>query len=252
MINLVIVDDERIMRRGIEKIVRENLAEYTIAGMAASGTECLNLLETVRADLLLVDIRMPNMNGLELIKTLRESGSDVGFIIMSGYDDFFYCREAMKYNAIDYILKPLDKSELVAALRSYAQSCKRHGRGASQGEPEGNVAGAGHRDERRVIRQIKEFVQKNYAYEITLKTLSENVFLNPVYISYLFKKETGLTFTDYLTRYRVEKSKIILKDLARGVKEVAGAAGFGSARHFSATFKRLTGRTPTEYRRDLS
>jgi YesN/AraC family two-component response regulator len=206
----------------------------------------------VRADLLLVDIRMPNMDGLELIRTLRESGSDIGFIILSGYDDFFYCREAMKYDAFDYILKPVDKNEIVSALRSYAQSRTRKDGAPPEGEPQGSVAGAGCRDERRVIREIKDFVQRNFSSEITLKTLSARVFLNPVYISYLFKKETGLTFTDYLTRYRVEKSKIILKDLARGVKEVAGAAGFGSARHFAVTFKRLTGRTPTEYRRDLS
>ena len=103
--------------RGLSVLIDWEKEGFEIAGTAANGLEAIRFLKNNEVDLILADIRMPAMSGLELLEKLRTEGiSDAYFIILSGYSDFEYARKALQYGCMDYILKPVRKTELIAAL----------------------------------------------------------------------------------------------------------------------------------------
>ena len=119
MLRVLLVDDEPFILRGMEELIDWKQEGFEIAGTASNGEEAFCFLENNNIDLILTDIKMPIMDGLELLKMIRnsESHKDVFFIILSGYADFQYAQEAIKYTCTDYILKPVEKDKLIQALR---------------------------------------------------------------------------------------------------------------------------------------
>ena len=119
MLRVLLVDDEPFILRGMKELIDWKNEGFEIVGSAADGEEALLFLQNHDADLILADIKMPIMDGLELLRKLRisEKYRDIYFIILSGYADFQYAQEAIKYACNDYILKPVEKEKLVQALR---------------------------------------------------------------------------------------------------------------------------------------
>ncbi len=119
MLRVLLVDDEPFILRGMEELIDWKNEGFEIAGTAANGEEALRCLQDNNIDLILADIKMPVMDGLEMLRKLRTSGKyrDVYFIILSGYADFKYAQEAIKYICTDYILKPVEKEKLIQALQ---------------------------------------------------------------------------------------------------------------------------------------
>lgn len=117
MLRILFVDDEPFILQGLSVLIDWEKEGFEIAGTAANGLEAIRFLKNNEVDLILADIRMPAMSGLELLEKLRTEGiSDAYFIILSGYSDFEYARKALQYGCMDYILKPVRKTELIAAL----------------------------------------------------------------------------------------------------------------------------------------
>lgn len=112
MYSVLVVDDEIRQREAVIKSEEWEKAGFNVVGDAENGIEALELLETLEPDLILTDIKMPLMTGLELASRVREIRPATKLVILSGYDDFEYAQEAFKYNVIRYLLKPISASEL--------------------------------------------------------------------------------------------------------------------------------------------
>ena len=110
MITILIVDDEKLERRGIRFLLKREEGEFQILE-ATNGKDALGVLESNHVDILFSDVKMPYMNGLELTKAVREDHPDMEIVIFSGYNDFSYAREALRYGVVDYVLKPVDPEE---------------------------------------------------------------------------------------------------------------------------------------------
>lgn len=122
MINILIVDDEPFIRQGLKILINWEQYGYKIVGEAANGLEAIKELEKNEIDLIVADIKMPEMNGIELIEYVRENISDkIKFIVLSGYYEFEYAKKAIKYGVTDYILKPIQKDELIKTLLSFKE-----------------------------------------------------------------------------------------------------------------------------------
>src|SRR5690606_36372487 len=118
---VLIVDEEIFVRKGLINLLNWSALQYEIIGEAENGAQALPLIEQLQPDLVIVDIRMPVLDGLGLIRQVNESeGHQPMFIILSGYPDFSYAQQAFRYNVSDYILKPVDEQELTAALQRIA------------------------------------------------------------------------------------------------------------------------------------
>jgi len=123
MYKVLIVDDEIFVRKGLINLMDWTSLQYEICGEAENGLEAIGLIEQLKPDLVIADIRMPVLDGLALIKRVKEEGEHQPlFIIVSGYHDFSYAQQALRYNVQDYILKPVDEEELESTLRKLAST----------------------------------------------------------------------------------------------------------------------------------
>ncbi|ANE48387.1 hypothetical protein SY83_21250 [Paenibacillus swuensis] len=244
MLEVMIVEDEMKIREGIRKVV-ECVEGYKVTAEASDGASALNQIRGgISADLLISDIRMEGMSGLEMIKEIRETGLNLRVLIISGYGDFQYARLALRYGVADYLLKPVNHIELTQFLMNYKKERTSQLPVPSSASEENQ--GLGH--ERKIIKEVKAMIQQKLAEEITLRSVADQVFLNPKYLSVLFKSETGTNFSDYVEACRMEKAKKLIRDTHLKVYEIAGMCGYNNPKHFMVVFKQQTGMTPSEYR----
>ena len=121
MLRLMIVDDEQIIREALSEMVDYQSIGYELVATAKNGMEALDTIRDEYPDVVVTDIRMPFINGLELIDRSRKSDSNITFVLLSGYGEFEYAKEAMKYGVRHYLLKPTDKRELIETLIAIRQ-----------------------------------------------------------------------------------------------------------------------------------
>ena len=239
-LRVLLVDDEIMIREGFKKLFDWEAHGCIVAGEAADGMEALAKIDTLNPDIVIMDINIPIMNGLKVIKMSRIKHPDTAFIIVSGYDDFSYCREALRLKITDYILKPVNYEEFGTCIDNLKISMYME-----------NVSQEPEEQEERIINSITRFIQEHLAEEMSLSVLSEEFHMNPQYISQLFKNEIGVGFLAYLTSIRMEKAKKLLLSTSLSIGEVAEQSGYGDYRVFTKVFKKSEGITPSQYRRDF-
>ena len=241
-LRVLLVDDEVMIREGFKQLFDWQAHDCEVVGEACDGMEALTQIDTLRPDIVIMDINIPIMNGLKVIQLCRIKHPNTAFVIVSGYDDFSYCREALRLQITDYILKPVNYEEFGTCIDSLKISLFEQ-RVSSAAEPE--------KQEERAITGITRYLQEHLAEEISLSVLAEQFHLNPQYISQLFKSEIGVNFLVYLTNIRMEKAKKLLLSTALSIAEVAEQSGYGDYRVFTKVFKKSEGITPSQYRRDF-
>lgn len=241
-LRVLLVDDEIMIREGFKRLFDWEAHDCEVVGEAADGMEALTQIDTLHPDIVIMDINIPIMNGLKVIQLSRMKHPNTAFVIVSGYDDFSYCREALRLQITDYILKPVNYEEFGTCIDNLKISLFEQ-RVSDAAEPE--------KQEERTITGITRYLQEHLAEEISLSVLAEQFHLNPQYISQLFKSEIGVNFLAYLTNIRMEKAKKLLLATSLSIAEVADQAGYRDYRVFTKVFKKSEGITPSQYRRDF-
>lgn len=239
-LRVLLVDDEIMIREGFKRLFDWEGHDCQVVGEAADGMEALTKIDSLQPDITIMDINIPIMNGLKVIQLARIKHPDMAFVIVSGYDDFAYCREALRLQITDYILKPVNYEEFGACIDHLKIALFR--RGASRTEQT---------QEERPIQALVRYLQEHLGEDVTLAVLAEEFHLSAQYISQLFKSEIGVNFLTYLTNIRMEKAKNLLLTTPLSVAEVSEQAGYGDYRVFTKVFKKNEGVTPSQYRRDF-
>ncbi|MEC0232563.1 response regulator transcription factor [Paenibacillus alba] len=254
MIQILLVEDELNLRSRFRKLLEDVIGGCKVTGEASNGLEALEWLKTNTVDAVITDIRMKDMNGIELMKRLKEQSPLMPVVIISGYSDFGFAREALRYEVTDYLLKPVDRVELTQVIQKIAK--KINGLTpvsdhkdvhtlplAEQGIVDNPIV-----EERQIIRRIKEIIALRLEQDISLQYLAEQVNLNHRYLSVLFKTETGENLSDYVTQCRIEKAKNLIKHTQLKIQDISRLVGYPNAKYFMSVFKQTVGSTPTEYR----
>ena len=182
------------------------------------------------------------MNGLKVISLSRIKHPDIAFVIVSGYDDFSYCREALRLQITDYILKPVNYEEFGSCIDNLKISLF---------EKQISADREAEKQDERTITSITRYLQEHLSEDLSLAVLSEKFHLNAQYISQLFKNEIGVNFLTYFTSIRMERAKKLLLSTSLSVAEVAERSGYGDYRVFTKVFKKNEGITPSQYRREF-
>ena len=164
---------------------------------------------------------------------------------MSAYSDFEYARTALRLGVADYILKPVKKEELEKVLKTLSQHKEKKNL-----HPEIQETCVQKKENKNVIENIMEYIQKHYYENINVSELAEMYYLNDTYLSTLFKEKTGWTLKSYLESVRIEKAKSLLKSRDYTIAYVASAVGYTDPNYFSKVFKRYTDLTPRQFRDD--
>ena len=241
-LSVLLVDDEIMIREGFKRLFDWEAHDCEVVGEAADGMEAMTQIDILRPDIVIMDINIPIMNGLKVIQLSRIKHPDIAFVIVSGYDDFSYCREALRLQITDYILKPVNYEEFGTCIDNLKISLFER-RMSTVEEPQ--------KQEERTINGITRYLQEHLSEEMSLSVLAEEFHLNAQYISQLFKSEIGVGFLAYLTNIRMEKAKKLLLSTQLSVAEVAEQSGYGDYRVFTKVFKKAEGITPSQFRRDF-
>lgn len=233
---IVVVDDEWIIREGIRKLFQWEKYGCHLAGEAADGLEAVEIVEEKQPDILIIDINLPILSGLKVIRKLKDTVPGLDIIVISGYDDFKYCQEALKLQVADYLLKPIDYEELGEIIEALREK-------RAEKRPEEIL----YTGDSRLISRVIGYIREHAAEEISLDILSREFHVGAAYISKKFKQETGRNYYEYLTGIRMEQAKELLRGTDRTVTEVAELVGFRDYRVFSKSFKEREGMTPREF-----
>lgn len=235
MFNVLVVDDESVQREGIKDLISQYRFPFQVLE-AENGMSAERILVRNAIDILITDVRMPLMDGLELCKQARKTQQDLKIVICSGYDEFEYARSAIRLGVMNYLLKPLVREEFLQVMEDITQ-IRPYG-----GHDEQETM------ESKVIRQVKEYVKDNHQRDISLSEAAHDVYLSPGYLSILFKKETGENFSKYLTDYRLRRASHLLIHSNMKINDIAGAVGIDNHSYFAKLFKGKFGVSPLQYR----
>jgi len=386
-VNILLVDDEPPVRRSMARAIARAFGDRHRVDEAEDGEEALDMLERRPYDLVVTDIRMPAVDGMTLSKTIAERYPDTIVVLLTGYADFQYAREAIRLHVYDYLLKPVsvdilcelvekidrEKAErrrraeierlrlndllekrvrdlfyelpipycdtalfppfkTIAVLAFALPADARKDRfvrfaarnivadvlsawgtpvvvaedlrliavlfvsGETVPPPEQMAAEAvralkayqridagatavgmverledirdavrrcleqlGDRHDppeaalpddavHRLVRQAQAIIRAEYASDLTLTQLAERLYVHPNYLSTLFRRETGVTFSQYLTQVRIENAKKLLRETELKIYQICDRVGYTDQAHFSRVFKAMTGLSPYEYR----
>ena len=239
-LHVLLVDDEIMLREGFKRLFDWEAHDCEVVGEAADGMEALAKIDMLQPDIVIMDINIPIMSGLKVIQLCRIKHPKTAFVIVSGYDDFSYCQQALRLQITDYILKPVNYEEFGSCIDNLKISLY-----------ENRVVNEPMQQEERTINGLTRYMQEHLSEEITLSVLAEEFHLNAQYISQLFKNEIGVGFLAYLTNIRLEKAKKLLLSTALPIADVAEQSGYGDYRVFTKVFKKAEGITPSQYRRDF-
>ena len=259
MISVVIVEDEEYLRRELVLTTPWEKFGCTVIGEAADGVSGAELILRSRPDLVLTDIRMPGMDGIEMLKEVRRRGRDGSrpvAIIVSGHQEFEYARSALKLGVEEYLLKPIDDRELERVVRSAVARFKcldgeRLARLDSevQGRIESLIPAAetGTPDHSHA-EVAAQFLSDHIGDHVGLAEVAEHVGITASYLSRVFSERTGYTVMEYLTRLRIRRAADLLRDRSLQVKEIMIQSGYRDPSYFGQVFRRLLGLTPSEFR----
>ena len=259
MIRLLIADDECLEREALTEMVSRRFEHEVVLETAENGRKAADTAILWGADLILMDIEMPGMSGLDAARAVLAQRPGCRVIFVTAYSLFQYAHEAVHLGACDYLLKPVDPDELEAsirrAMRQIETERKLEALAPVQPEPKEPAAPAAEPDDAEnsqnalVMAHVRRYLEDNYMFDISLDSVGEILHISPAYLSAQFKKYQKMNFLDCLTELRINAAKELLTDPFRSSAEVASMVGYEDASYFARAFKKRTGETPTQYRK---
>lgn len=241
MYSVLIADDEVNIVEGLCSTIQWQEHGCRVVATAYNGQEALKLAVEHKPDIIITDITMPKLDGLQLVEEVLKTLSYTSFIVLTCHEDFSLARNALRLGVCDYILKEtMTRQELYDSLEKAKQTCKEQQelgeRAVAEEDPE--------------IRRMVEYIHKHIAEHLTLDDLAEVMSMNPSYFSRFFKNKMGENFVDYLTRVRIQFAMEQLRLTSHSIDVIAEQAGYLNQSYFNAVFKKMNGITPSKYRKE--
>ena len=243
MYRMILADDEIRIREELSTFYDWKAHDIEIVAVCKNGLEAYEAILDEAPDMVLTDIRMPGLSGLEMIEKLRSAKSDVCFIILSGYRDFDYAQQAISLGVKQYLTKPLEEARLWEAI----ESCKAQYQKCALpplSKQKNNQNNA------EIVTTIQKYVIEHLADpSLSLQNIARNVlYMNEDYVSHLFATCSGEKFSYSLNSTRVEAAKQLLMTTDLSISEIAEKTGFGAnPKYFGQVFKKYTGMPPSAY-----
>lgn len=250
MYKLIIVEDEEIIRKGLVHTIDWLSLDFTVVAEGKDGEEGIYLIEKYKPDLVITDIRMPKINGLEMINEAKKNNKFESIIITS-YGEFEYAQKAISIGVKDYILKPIDEGALFKKINEIKinidknriyENIKKHTSNKNEMDLTNFKVYIDSKDVNSYVKYAIKKIKEEYNEKISIEGIADELGVSSSYLSRKFKNETSYTFLDMLNKYRVQKAvEILSKDKYKfRVYEVAEKVGFSDYKHFCCIFKKYT------------
>lgn len=246
-IRVVVAEDEELILNNLVKKIHKFDPIFQIVATAHDGKTAFDLLEKTKCELIVTDVQMPVWNGLELLKQVTLRFPHMKKVIISGYNEFEYAREALRYEVTEYLLKPVKTHELEQVL-TRIKLLVANERGLLKTNQLGISEHHNHSPE-KIVDMVQLFLKNNFRQDLNLESISKQFNFNSSYLTKLFIKHTGEPPSKYLITLRINEAKYLLaNDKTLPVKEVGERVGYPDPYYFSRIFKQVTGLTPREFR----
>lgn len=239
-VKLLVADDEDIIRRGTAKYITLHTDRFDKIYEAENGQEAIDCILKYQPDIILLDVQMPLKNGIDVMHETAKAGLHPIVVILSGYDEFKYAQQALKYGAKEYLLKPARAADILACLNRLADEYF--------GKEEPDTIEEESRQGSHLVAMAREYIAEHYTENLALTDVAEAVGISGGYLSTLFNQELKCGFVDYLNRVRIDRACCYLEQNYLKNYEIAYKAGFRDEKYFSKVFKKVKGMSPKEYR----
>ena len=247
MLKIVVVEDEELVRRGIVLAVDWATLGCVVVGEATNGEDGIKEVERFNPDIIITDVKMPKMDGLEMVRQLRERGNTANIIILTAYSSIAYAQSAIKLGAVDYLLKPFHDGDLEQAVKKIVSDKSED---TVEYEPSSCIRKVSQTAKSKYVMQALNFIAQNYGDpEITAGSIANWLNISNSHLNHIFKKETAYTISAYIANYRLHAAMQMLRDCRNRVYEVTEKVGYRDIAYFSSTFKKAVGMSPSEYQR---
>ena len=246
MLKVLLVEDEDVIRRGLRFQMDWTAAGCVVADEAASGREGLEKIGLLRPDVVVTDVRMPDMDGLEMLKRGLEV-CPFDAIVVSGYGEFDYAQQAIRLGVAEYLLKPEDFNDLRGCIQKIVARRRQRQQGGQDPSapplvPNIDPAAVTNRYAARMLR----YIQEHYAERISLTDLSQELNVSCTHLNAKFKAEVGYTFHDFLNHYRISRAVELQKQGTWKLYEIAEMVGFSDYKYFNKVYKKYVGYPPNK------
>ena len=247
MLKVLIVDDELIVRAGLINCINWKMLELQLIGEASNGQEALQIILQDTPDIILLDLIMPEMTGMELLQKLEDLNIKTNIIILSCHEDYTHVRNAFKKGVRDYIPKLSATPDEISTIIS--DVAKKIIKQQQKSLSDISYESLYYKGIRSDIAKALKYIEEHYSENISLSGIASHIHMSKNHFSYLFRKETGHSFNDYLTEVRINKAKLLLTSpQTYTIAEIAEMTGFNDTGYFGKVFKKSTGMSPIHYK----
>lgn len=241
MWKVMIADDENYMLEAMEKLINWEKMDCCLVYKATNGQELLEQIKNNPPDIVITDIKMPAVNGIEVAKYIYEQGLSTKVIILTAYAEFQFAQEAIQYDVCGYIIK----TSVIEILPGMIQ--KAIGKLSVSGEPRKEIKD-GYSDD--ILGRLQRYISKHYTEKLNLGQISGELHCNGSYLSRLYKTKTGQNLFDVINKMKLDKAKEYISQ-GRRIYEVAQLVGFDDVSYFSRVFRKYEGCSPREYEKQI-
>lgn len=272
MYRVLLADDEQIERMALARRLMRRFGDSLQISEATDGKEAVELYQKEHSQIIIMDISMPELNGVEAAEQIRSMDEDCVIVFLTAYDEFSYAKRAIVIRALDYLLKPCDEEELAAVMEEAMRLTDKavHNKENPTGNRAEMTEAEKEAEKRReqwpwnpdaeapkdpetermnqVAEKIRTYIRENYMNEISMQDAARQFNYSDAYFCKLFKQCFDQNFTSYLTNFRINEVKRLLKDKNISIKDAGMKVGYYDSNYFAKVFKRVTGMIPSEYR----
>ena len=246
----LVVDDEIVALKALTRRIQWEKYGVDQVFTARSMQQAQQVLKNEEIDFMLCDIEMPNGTGLDLAEWMRQHYPEIECVFITGHEDFDYARRALRLGSVDYVLKPVNYEEMDTILMKLVKSLSR--KAVVESVSESIVHDLEERDSENasVIPKVKQYIIEHLSENIYIEDLAKEVHLNPQYLMRIFKKEENISILEFMMKKRIEVAEKLLLHTDYHVNKIADMVGYGNYSYFSKIFKRETGKTPAQFRKE--
>lgn len=246
---ILIVEDEILEQDFLKSVVHKELTQEDTLLTCESGVQAIKLAKQYRPNIIIMDVLIPELDGLSAIEEIRKFLPNASIIVLSACSDFHYAQKAISLHVLEYLLKPVKPTAFREVFCKILSSITKHP--VTIDEIAENKNTEPKESHQYFMEESIKYITEHFTQKLTLEMVSSKVFLNPKYFSRVFKKEIGVSFSEYIINLRVQHACKLLEQTNYPAYRISIECGFSDASYFNRVFCGQMNMTPQTYRKHV-